>query len=116
MIYLDTTNASSWSHGSGLARVSRRLAAELGDAATCVRWPELPRARQDDWYLTPELFSEAERPGFGEFLKRRPCRLAAIYHDAIPIRFPDITWPASVGRHPSYMKLLSRFDRVWAVS
>jgi glycosyltransferase involved in cell wall biosynthesis len=27
-----------------------------------------------------------------------------------------ITWPRSVERHPGYMKLLSRFDRVWAVS
>ena len=38
------------------------------------------------------------------------------YHDAIPIKHPDITWPKSVGRHPGYMKLLARFDRVWAVS
>jgi glycosyltransferase involved in cell wall biosynthesis len=42
--------------------------------------------------------------------------MAAIYHDAIPIKFPDITWPRSVERHPSYMKLLAQFDRVWAVS
>jgi len=116
MILFDTTNASSWSHGSGLARVSRRLAAELGDAATCVRWPDIPEPGPDDWFLTPELFSESERPGFTAFLERRPCRIAAIYHDAIPIKLPDITWPASVGRHPGYMKLLSRFDRVWAVS
>jgi glycosyltransferase involved in cell wall biosynthesis len=69
-----------------------------------------------DWVLTPELFSEAERPGFTDFLERRPCRLAAVYHDAIPIRHPSTTWPRSVERHPSYMKLLARFDRVWAVS
>jgi glycosyltransferase involved in cell wall biosynthesis len=116
MIFFDTTNASSWSHGSGLARVSRRLAAELGGAATGVRWPEFPDPAPGDWFLTPELFSEAERPGFTAFLERRPCRLAAIYHDAIPIKHSDITWPASVGRHPGYMKLLSKFDRVWAVS
>ncbi|HEY5079516.1 MAG TPA: glycosyltransferase [Opitutaceae bacterium] len=116
MIFFDTTNASGWSHGSGLARVSRRLAAELGDAATSVRWPDLPAAGPGDWFLTPELFSESERPGFTAFLERRPCRVAAIYHDAIPIKFPSITWPASVARHPGYMRLLARFDRVWAVS
>jgi glycosyltransferase involved in cell wall biosynthesis len=116
MIFFDTTNASSWSHGSGLARVSRRLATELGAGATCVRWGHLPAPGPADWFLTPELFSEAERPGFTAFLERRPCRLAALYHDAIPIKLPDITWPASVGRHPGYMKLLARFDRVWAVS
>ncbi len=117
MILLDTTNAASWGHGSGLARVSRRLAAELGEGARAVRWPALPAdAGPSDWFLTPELFSEAERPGFTSFIERRPCRIAAIYHDAIPMKHPDITWPASVRRHPLYMKLLARFDRVWAVS
>lgn len=117
MIYFDTTSASSWKHASGLARVSRRLRDELGGAAAEVRWPGIAvRPAQADWIFTPELFSEAERPGFSEFLQRRPCRIAALYHDAIPIKHPDVTWPKSVGRHPSYMKLLSRFDRVWAIS
>jgi glycosyltransferase involved in cell wall biosynthesis len=117
MIYVDTTSASSWKHASGLARVSRRLMDELGAAATPARWPEIAALpAKSDWILTPELFSEAERPGFTAFLEQRPCRIAAIYHDAIPIKFPDITWPKSVERHPAYMKLLARFDRVWAVS
>jgi len=117
MIFFDTTDASAWSHESGLARVSRRLSSELGDAAACVRWPGIPKgAGPSDWYLTPEIFSEADRPGFTAFAEARPFRLAAIYHDAIPIKHPAITWPASVRRHPGYMKLLSRFDRVWAVS
>jgi glycosyltransferase involved in cell wall biosynthesis len=63
-----------------------------------------------------ELFSGAERPGFREFIARRPCRLAALFCDAIPVRFPHITWPQSVQRHPDYLKLLSGFDRVWAIS
>ncbi len=117
MILFDETNAASWSHSSGLTRVSRRLKAELGDAARGVRWPALAAAPDPgDWILTAELFSEHERPGVTAFLERRPCRIAAIYHDAIPIKHPDITWPRSVERHPAYMKLLSRFDRVWAVS
>lgn len=117
MILFDETNAAGWRHTSGLARVSRRLVAELGGAARGVSWPFTAAApAPGDWFLTAELFSEHERPGFSDFLDRRPCRLAAIYHDAIPIRLPDITWPKSVERHPSYMKLLARFDRVWAVS
>jgi glycosyltransferase involved in cell wall biosynthesis len=117
MIFFDTTSASAWRHTSGLARVSRRLLGELGDSAKAVRWDRMPgKAGPADWFLTPELFSEAERPGFTAFLERRPCRLAAVYHDAIPVKHPDITWPASVGRHPGYMKLLARFDRVWAIS
>ncbi len=117
MIFLDTTSASSWKHASGLARVSRRLVDEFGGAATAAAWPDIAALpAKSDWILTPELFSEAERPGFTAFLDQRPCRMAAIYHDAIPLKFPDITWPKSVERHPGYMKLLARFDRVWAVS
>jgi glycosyltransferase involved in cell wall biosynthesis len=72
--------------------------------------------QSNDWFLTSELFSEDERPGFAEFLEGRRCRLAAIFHDAIPLKHPQITWPHSVARHPGYMKSLARFDRVWAVS
>jgi glycosyltransferase involved in cell wall biosynthesis len=117
VIYVDTTSVSSWKHASGLARVSRRLRDELGSAATGAAWPEISALPvKSDWILTPELFSEPERPGFTAFLDQRPCRIAAVYHDAIPIKFPAITWPRSVERHPAYMKLLARFDRVWAVS
>jgi glycosyltransferase involved in cell wall biosynthesis len=117
MICLDTTNARRWKHGSGLSRVSARLGQELGSAARAVAWPDLAsQVGPSDWLLTPELFSEEERPGFRELLRKRPFRAAAVYHDAIPIKHPSITWPASVRRHPEYMKLLSEFDRVWAVS
>ncbi len=117
MILFDTTSASAWKHASGLARVSRRLLEELGARARPLLWPEIAsEAKASDWILTPELFSEAERPGFADFLERKPCRVAAIYHDSIPMKHPAITWPKSVERHPGYVKLLSKFDRVWAVS
>lgn len=125
MIYLDTTKSADARHRSGLTRVTARLAAALGEAARPSRWEprqasfvsadgSLPT--RNDWILTAELFSEEERPGLGAFLARRPCRVAAIFHDAIPLRFPHTTWPQSVARHPGYLKLLGGFDRVWAVS
>ena len=117
MIYFDVTKAGSAGHRSGLMRVSARLAEGLGTSATEVSWSSWNRAvKPDDWFLTAELFSEEERPGFTEFLCAKRCRLAAIFHDAIPLKHPHITWPQSVARHPGYLKLLSRFDRVWAVS
>jgi len=117
MIWLDVTKSGAARHRSGLTRVTARLGAELGPAQAPVVWgAALPALPPQDWYLTAELFSEAERPGFGAFLGARPCRLAAIFHDAIPLRLPHLTWPRSVARHPEYLKLLSRFDRVWAVS
>jgi glycosyltransferase involved in cell wall biosynthesis len=123
MIYFDATKTGARAPRSGLTRVSRRLRAELAAAATEIAWHEKSgafrpplRPAPHDWFLTSELFAPAERPGFAEFLEHRPCRLAAIYHDAIPLKHPHTTWPQSVARHPAYLKMLSRFDRIWAVS
>jgi glycosyltransferase involved in cell wall biosynthesis len=117
MIFFDVTKAGGAAHRSGLTRVSARLAAGLGTAAMPVSWPAWDRGvGPGDWFLTAELFSEEERPGWTEFIRSRRCRTAAIFHDAIPLKFPRITWPQSVARHPGYLKLLAAFDRVWAVS
>ena len=117
MIWFDTTKTGAGGHRSGLMRVSARLRAELGTEARAVTGQEWDqRAAAGDWFLTTELFSEAERPGFTAMLRRRRCRAAAVFHDAIPLKFPQFTWPHSVERHPGYMTLLREFDRVWAVS
>lgn len=126
MICFDVTKAGRSGHRSGLQRVSARLGGELGAAVTPVRWTgtgwvEAATGRvvapgPADWLLTAELFSEEERPGFTAWLAARTCRRAAIFHDAIPLQWPQITWPQSVARHPAYLKLLAGFDRVWAVS
>jgi glycosyltransferase involved in cell wall biosynthesis len=125
MIFFDVTRSGAAAHRSGLTRVSSRLRDRLGPAATAVTWNAAARhlsapargpSRRDDWFLTAELFSEAERPGFSAFLRSHPCGLAAIFHDAIPLKHPHFTWPQSVARHPGYLKMLADFDRVWAVS
>lgn len=117
MIFFDVTKAGTSGHRSGLMRVSARLADGLRGVATEVRWSQWDRAvKGEDWFFTGELFSDEERPGLSDFLATHPCRMAAIFHDAIPLKHPHITWPQSVARHPGYMKSLARFDRVWAVS
>ncbi len=128
MIYYDITKMGAARHRSGLMRLTSRLMEELGSVLTPVVWDghrrgfvtDRVRAPVDfkaaDWLLTVEMFSEAERPGFTAFVQNPPCRLAAMFHDAIPVRFPHITWPQSVQRHPEYMKLLAGFDRTWAIS
>jgi glycosyltransferase involved in cell wall biosynthesis len=125
MIFFDVTKTGRARQRSGLTRVSQRLRDTLGPAAREATWvPGLRRFQPStaetigprDWLLTAELFSEDERPGVSAFIATRPCRLAAIFHDAIPLKHPHITWPQSVARHPAYMKMLARFDRVWAVS
>lgn len=117
MIYFDVTKTGSAKHRSGLTRMSERLRNELGGDAAASNWTEAQRrAGAGDWFVTAEQFSEEERPGFAEFLRARRCRMAAIFADAIPLKFPQITWPQSVARHPHYMKLLAEFDHVWAIS
>jgi len=127
MIYFDVTKMHAARQKSGLTRVSSRLLAEMREAVVPVAWRhghfETVDAKSrrvtfsaDDWLLTVELFSGAERPGFREFVARPPCRLAAVFPDAIPLTHPHITWPHSVQRHPDYMKLLAGFDRVWGIS
>ncbi len=128
MIYFDVTKAARAGHASGLNRVAARLRDELGADAVPVEWharravwrttdTRTPVAwRAEDWLLTGELFNEAERPGFTAFLHSRICRTAAIFYDAIPLRFPHITWPQSVARHPAYLDLLAEFDHVLAIS
>jgi len=125
MIYYDVTKMGGARHKSGLMRVTSRLMAALGSAVQPVCWQRGAwvdaarrpiRLQPSDWVLTVELFGGEERPGLREFIAARPCRMAAVFHDAIPLKLPHVTWPHSVQRHPDYMKLLAGFDRVWAIS
>lgn len=117
MIFFDVTKASASGHSSGLIRVSRQLERALGAAAVPVVWEKWDqRLSGQDWFLTPEIFAADERPGWHDFMAARKGRVGAIFHDAIPLKFPHVTWPQSVSRHPSYMKLLATLDRVWAIS
>jgi len=128
VIYYDITKMGRARHRSGLVRLTSRIMEELGPGITQVSWDgrrgtftsgekAIPvNFKPTDWLLTVEQFSAGERPGFSAFVRKPPCRLAAMFHDAIPVKFPHITWPQSVQRHPEYMKLLAGFDRAWAIS
>ena len=117
MIFFDNTKGRTQRHRSGLVRLSERLREELGVAARDASWIEArDQATAGDWFVTAELFSEAERPGFGAFIRSRRCRTAAIFADAIPLKLPHVTWPQSVARHPYYLKSLALFESIWAIS
>ncbi|MGI9332414.1 MAG: glycosyltransferase [Gammaproteobacteria bacterium] len=131
-ILFDVTKAREQAHQSGLRRVSMRLGGALGCQADVekldVTWR--PRAGgfveagtrrsirfgDDDVYLQPEICAEMDRPGFGDWLRATAGRRVAVYHDAIPLKHPEQTWPKSVARHPYYMRMLAQFDLVLAVS
>lgn len=118
MIYYDVTKSAKSRHASGLMRVNRRLAEELEGKVTPVRWGEwdYSKATADDCFLTTETFDPDALKGFADFIRNPPCKIAALFPDAIPLKFPDIVWPHSVARHPRYMHALSYFDHVFAIS
>lgn len=117
MIFLDVTKTAAARHASGLMRVNRRLHAALAGSVRAVRWSEWDRRLPaGDWFLTAEVFAPEERPGLEKLLAESPGRCAAIFHDAIPLKHPHITWPQSVARHAAYLKQLAGFHQVWAVS
>ncbi len=118
MIYFDVTKSAKSRHASGLMRVNRRLREELGSDIVEVEWGKWDpsHAKPEDWYFSTEVFDIAQRPGFEAFLANPPCRTAAMFPDAIPLKFPEITWPHSVERHPRYMQSLSQFDHVFGIS
>ena len=131
MLYWDTTKTGKRNYpASGIKRVSDRLFGELeaaGQPITPVKWDKRTRTfietgtkrliPPDGTFLTPEIFDEHDRPGFTGWTRRFKGAKLAIFHDAIPIRHPGITWPDSVTHHPHYMKLLgTAFNKVFAVS
>ena len=130
-VFFDVTRTSRQGHASGITRTAQRLGWALGRAlgpdCVAVVWNERSGLRSqlgrepvrpgpDDWFLTVEPFSPEERKGFDRFLDERRCRLAAVFHDAIPLSHPEFTWPRSVARFPGYLKMLSAFDQIFAVS
>jgi len=134
----EMTKSTGKPYSAGLLRVAHSLGNALrhhpGIDVSWVRWnpwrrdwirmepdsgrplhPEPPLER-DDWWITPEVFSGREKPGLARWMDKSPCRKAAIFHDLIPLKYPEITWPRSVRRHPSYLKLIAGMDRVFPVS
>ena len=131
MLYWDTTKTGKKNYpASGIKRVADRLLGEIqaaGQPVTPVKWDKRActfttrHSRRpltgEGTFITPEIFEENDRRGFIQWAQQYGGRKIAIFHDAIPIRLPQVTWPDSVVRHPHYMKLLgTAFDKVLAVS
>ncbi len=62
-------------------------------------------------FLTAEVFSPAVAAGLPEFFPR-----VAIFHDAIALRYPELSPAGTVARFPGYLQELLRFDGIAAVS
>ena len=62
-------------------------------------------------FLTAEVFSSRVAAGLPEIFPR-----VAIFHDAIALRFPELSPAGTVARFPGYLQELLQFDGIAAVS
>lgn len=62
-------------------------------------------------FLTAEVFSPDVAASLPEFFPR-----VAVFHDAIALRFPELSPAGTVARFPAYLQDLLRFDGIAAVS
>ena len=104
------------SGGTGRSRGAKWTLAQKIAGAT-QRWlgakPLLPAAQG---LICPELFSAkvgAQLPGL---LSAVAGPRVAIFYDAIALKFPELTPPATVARFPAYLRELLLFDGVVAIS
>jgi glycosyltransferase involved in cell wall biosynthesis len=66
--------------------------------------------------LVPEVFSPAVARALPELFAATRGPRVAIFHDAIALRFPELTPTKTVARFPAYLRELLKFDGIAAVS
>ena len=104
------------SGGAGKSRGAKwTLPQKLAGAGA--RWlgrrPALPAATG---LICPELFSAKVGAHLPALLAAVNGPRVAIFYDAIPLKYPELTPAATVGRFPAYLRELLLFDGVAAIS
>lgn len=107
---------SDRSGGTGKSRGAKwTLSQKIAGAGR--RWlnkkPGLPRA---NGLICPELFSAKVGARLPELWPAVTGPRVAIFYDAIPLKFPELTPTGTVGRFPVYLRELLQFDGVAAIS
>ncbi|ATC64933.1 glycosyl transferase family 1 [Nibricoccus aquaticus] len=90
------------------ARLAGRTARTLG-----LRPPALPAASA---LIVPEIFSATTASAFPALFARVRGPRIAIFHDAIALKFPELTPSKTVARFPAYLRELLAFDGIAANS
>ena len=104
------------SGGSGKSRGAKwTLSQKISGATT--RWrgtkPSLP---DNSGLICPELFSAKVGGRLREIFPAIRGPKVAIFYDAIPLKFPELTPAGTVARMPVYLRELLQFDGVAAIS
>lgn len=74
--------------------------------------PRRRALKRGSWVLLPELLYAGRAKELVQYTHRHGWRLAAIFHDAIPIQAPEFVPPDLPGSHANYMRALSRADLI----
>jgi glycosyltransferase involved in cell wall biosynthesis len=69
-----------------------------------------------DGLIEPELFGEPVARDFSRLFARVHGPRVALFLDAIPMRFPELTPPGTVAWFPTYLQELLAFDGIAAIS
>ncbi|MDX2187540.1 MAG: glycosyltransferase [Opitutaceae bacterium] len=88
-----------------------RLAGWL-DRARATRTP-LPSGKA---VLLPEIFGPDVGTHLATLRQQGQGPIAAVFHDAIALKLPELSPPATVARFPSYLRELAQCDAIAAVS
>jgi glycosyltransferase involved in cell wall biosynthesis len=99
-----SSRGAKWSWAQRLRGHSRRFAGAKA---------KLPRATG---VLCPELFSPRVFAALPNLATQVQGPRVAIFHDAIGLKFPELTPAATVARLPAYLRELADFDGVAAIS
>jgi glycosyltransferase involved in cell wall biosynthesis len=90
------------------ARIRGALRRRLGGAAPC-----LPNSAS---LLVPEVFSPGVASALPALFAQASGPRAAIFHDAIALKLPELTPTKTVARFPAYLRELLAFDGIAAIS
>ena len=66
--------------------------------------------------IVPEIFSAQTAQHFPELFRHVNGPKIAVFHDAIALKFPELTPVKTVARFPAYLQELRQFDGIAAVS
>jgi len=68
------------------------------------------------WILIPELMTSTELENVFEFARKRGLRVAVVFHDALPVQFPELVSKRYREDHERYMRVIAQADCILPVS
>ncbi len=104
---------ATWPFAARVRGHTRRL---LGRAPETT-WPSLPAPSDAPaGIIVPEVFSAKTAAAFPALFATTAGPRVAVFHDAIALKYPELTPTKTVARFPSYLRELLAFDGIAAVS